>query len=152
MSVAHTIAAFAAALSAPAQLQRVVDHHDVDAVLVALVAKRSKLLLAKEHLECFGLCIPYRILYRGTLAALRGILLKQDERGLFTSVNTTAVKMANFTHDALFEKELDRVGMALAVCRDSARVANVHVDPAFLKLVYVRYCAATFRRTLTPAQ
>ena len=144
MSVAHTIQTFAAALSAPAQLERFVKFHGVTPMLIALVSKRTKFHLGKEHLECFGLRIPYNILYRDALMALRGILLFQDERGLFTTVNTTAVKRSNFTHDALLEKVLDRVAMALTVSRDSTLVANIRPEPAFLKLVYIRYCSATF--------
>ena len=141
MSVAKTVEAFASALCSRAQMDRAAAQHGARRVLAAVLTKRVKLTLIKDHVECFGLRLPYDLLYRETLAALRAVLLLADDRGLFTSVNGAAVKMSNFTHDALIERSLDRVGMALRISRDCSLVANIHATDTFLNVVYCRYCA-----------
>lgn len=141
MSVANTVEAFASALCSRAQMDRIVAQHGARRVLAAVLTKRVKLTLTKDHIECFGLRVPYDLLYREVLDALRAVLLLADDRGLFTSINSAAVKMSNFTHDALIERRLDRVAMALRISRNCSLVANIHATDTFLKVVYCRYCA-----------
>ena len=148
MSVTKSVKDFAAALSSPSQIERFVAEYGTQRVLVAIVTKRTKLTIGKDYLECFGLRLSYELLYRETLLALRRLLLRVDERGLFTSVNTAAVKLNHFTHDALLEKQLGRVNMALRVTRDCKLLEISYAVDPFLKVIYCRYCAkclSTFR-------
>ena len=112
--------------------------------MIAIVTKRTKISICKDYVEYLGLRLPYELLYRETLVTLRAVLLRVDERGLFTSVNVASVKLAHFTHDALFEKHLDRVGIALRLTRDCSLLAHSHAVDPFLKVVYCRYCAICF--------
>ena len=73
MSVAKTVEAFASALCSRAQMDRVVAQHGVRRVLSAVLTKRVKLTLTKDHVECFGLRLPYDLLYREVLDALRAV-------------------------------------------------------------------------------